>query len=67
MTTPASLLLAITIDELLTHKIVIRQCLAEADIHPFVKWISFDRVWKHKVRAKFGSTFAWFASLDDPR
>lgn len=54
-----------TIDELLTKKILIRQYPVETDIHPYVKGISFDEVWKNKVKAKFGDTFAWFASLDD--
>jgi hypothetical protein len=30
-----------------------------------VKGVSFDEVWKNKVKSKFGDTFAWFASLDD--
>lgn len=55
----------VTIDELLTKKILIRQYPVETDIHPYVKGISFDEVWKNKVKAKFGDTFAWFASLDD--
>lgn len=55
----------ITVDELLTKKILIRQYLVETDIHPFVKGVSFDNVWKNKVKAKFGDTFVWFASLDD--
>jgi len=55
----------ITVEELLTKKILIRQHLIETDIHPFVKWISFDEIWKNRVKAKFGNTFAWFASLDD--
>jgi predicted nucleotidyltransferase len=55
----------ITVDELLTKKILIRQYLVETDIHPFVKGVSFDDVWKNKVKAKFGDTFVWFASLDD--
>ena len=55
----------ITVDELLTKKILIRQYLVETDIHPFVKGVSFDDVWKNKVKAKFGNTFVWFASLDD--
>jgi len=55
----------IAIDELLTKKILIRQYLVETDIHPYVKGVSFDEVWKNKVRAKFGDTFVWFASLDD--
>ena len=55
----------ITVDELLTKKILIRQYLVETDIHPHVKGVSFDDVWKNKVKAKFGNTFVWFASLDD--
>jgi hypothetical protein len=35
------------------------------EIHPYVKGVSFDEVWKNKVKSKFGDTFAWFASLDD--
>jgi hypothetical protein len=55
----------VTIEELLSKKILIRQYLVETDIHPYVKGVSFDEVWKNKVKAKFGTTFAWFASLDD--
>ena len=55
----------VTVDELLTKKILIRQYLVETDIHPYAKGVSFDEVWKNKVKAKFGDTFAWFASLDD--
>ena len=55
----------VTVDELLTKKILIRQYLVETDIHPYVKGLSFDEVWKNKVKSKFGDTFSWFASLDD--
>ena len=55
----------IVVDELLTKKILIRQYLVETDIHPYVKGVSFEEVWKNKVKAKFGDTFAWFASLND--
>ncbi|MEW6095998.1 MAG: nucleotidyltransferase [bacterium] len=55
----------ITIEDLLTKKILIRQYVIETDIHPFVKGVTFDEVWKNKVKAKFGNTFVWFASLDD--
>jgi len=55
----------IAIDELLTKKILIRQYPVETDIHPYVKGVSFDEVWQNRVRAKFGDTFAWFASLND--
>jgi predicted nucleotidyltransferase len=55
----------ITIDDLLTKKVLIRQYIVETDIHPAVKGITFENVWKNKVKARFGKTFAWFASLDD--
>lgn len=55
----------VTIDELLTKKLLIRQYLVETDIHPFVTGVTFERVWRNKVKAQFGDTFVWFASLDD--
>jgi predicted nucleotidyltransferase len=55
----------ITIEDLLNNKILIRQYLVEADIHPFVKGMTFERVWKNKVKAKFGDIYVWFACLDD--
>jgi len=55
----------ITIEDLLTKKVLIRQYLTEADIHPFVTGVTFEKVWKDKKKARFGETFVWFASLDD--
>lgn len=55
----------ITIDDLLTRKVLIRQYLVETDIHPDVKGVTFEKVWKNKVKARFGKTFVWFSSLDD--
>ena len=55
----------VTVGVLLSKKILIRQYLIETDIHPYVKGVSFEEIWKNKVKAKFGETFAWFASLDD--
>jgi predicted nucleotidyltransferase len=55
----------VTVDELLTKKVLIRQYTVETDIHPFVKGTTFERVWKDKVRTKFGNTFVNFASLKD--
>jgi predicted nucleotidyltransferase len=55
----------ISIDDLLTKKVLIRQYLIETDIHPIVKGVTFERVWKNKIKARFGKTFVWFASLDD--
>lgn len=55
----------ITIEDLLTKKILIRQYIVETDIHPFVKGVTFEKVWKNKKKAKYGNTFVYFASLDD--
>lgn len=52
-------------EDLLKKKLLIRQYAVETDVHPFVKGISFEEVWKNKVRAKFGNTFVYFASLND--
>lgn len=52
-------------EDLLKKKILIRQYALETDIHPFVTGITFERVWKNKVKAKLGNTYAYFASLTD--
>ena len=52
-------------EDLLKKKLFIRQDAVETDIHPFVKGITFEQVWKNKVKAKFGKIFVYFASLDD--
>ena len=55
----------VSVDDLLTKKLLIRQYIVETDIHPFVKGTTFGRVWANKVKARFGRTFVWFAALDD--
>ncbi|UCB56723.1 MAG: nucleotidyltransferase [Candidatus Omnitrophota bacterium] len=55
----------VTIEDLMSKKLLIRQYNVETDIHPFVKGITFKRVWKNKLRAKFGHTFVYFAALED--
>lgn len=55
----------LTPKDFLKNKILIRQYAVEADIHPFVKGISFNGVWKNKIKAKFGKTEVYFPSLDD--
>ncbi len=55
----------ITIDDLIAKKLLIRQYIVETDIHPVVKGITFEKVWKNKIKARFGKTFVWFASLND--
>jgi len=51
--------------DLLRKKLLIRQYAVETDIHPFVKGISFEKVWRNKVIAKFGNTPVYFACLND--
>ena len=55
----------IKIEDLLTKKTLIRQYIVETDIHPFVKGSTFQKVWRDKVKSKFGDTYTYFASLDD--
>jgi len=55
----------LTVNDLLTKKVLIRQYLVETDIHPFVKGITFARVWQNKIRNRIGRVWAYFAGLDD--
>ena len=55
----------VTVDELLTKKILIRQYLLETDLHPFVKGVSFEEVWGTRVADRIGETPASFAGLDE--
>jgi len=55
----------ITLNDLLTKKLLIRQYIVETDIHPFVKGVTFEEIWNNRVRAKIGKTFVNFASLKD--
>lgn len=55
----------VSISDLLTKKLLIRQYDVEVDIHPFVKGVTFEKVWKNKVEAMYGKTLVFFASLDD--
>ena len=55
----------VKLKDFLNKKTLIRGYNLEIDIHPFVKGISFNEVWKNRVRTKIGSTFAYFSSLKD--
>lgn len=58
-------LIDLTPEDFLKHKILIRQYTVEADIHPFVKGITFQVAWGNKIKAKFGEIDVYFPSLDD--
>jgi len=55
----------ISINDLLTKKVLIRQYILETDIHPFVKGVTFKEIWKRRIKGKIGSQSVFFASLDD--
>jgi len=55
----------ITIEDLLTKKLLIRQYILATDIHPFVAGVTFEEVWRNRVQDRIGETPANFASLDD--
>jgi len=40
----------LTIEQLLNKKTLFRQYIMDTDIHPFVKGVSFDKVWKGKKK-----------------
>jgi predicted nucleotidyltransferase len=55
----------VSLEDLLTKKLLIRQYVLETDIHPFVAGVTFEEVWRNRVQDKIGETPANFASLDD--
>ena len=55
----------LTVEDVLTKKILIRQYILEIDLHPFVAGISFEEVWKHRIPDRIGEAPAYFANLDD--
>ncbi len=52
-------------DDLLSKKVLIRQYLVETDIHPFVKGVTFDQVWKNRYTGTYGNEKVCYASLED--
>jgi predicted nucleotidyltransferase len=55
----------ITLEDLLTKKLLIRQYLVETDIHPFAAGVTFDQVWENRISGTFGKEEVYYASLDD--
>ena len=55
----------VSVDELRTKKVLIRQYLLEVDVHPFARGVAFEDVWARRVEDRLGSTPAPFASLED--
>jgi predicted nucleotidyltransferase len=55
----------VTVQDLLSKKVLIRQHVLEVDIHPFVAGVTFEEVWRGRVEDRIGETPAAFASLED--
>jgi predicted nucleotidyltransferase len=55
----------VTVQDLLTKKVLIRQYVLEVDVHPFVMGATFEEVWGRRVEDRIGETPAGFASLAD--
>lgn len=55
----------VTVEDMLTKKILIREYILETDIHPYAKGATFEKVWENKVKGKIGGQDVFFASLDD--
>lgn len=55
----------LSVDELLSKKVLIRQYRLQTDVHPHVKGVTFAVVWANRVPGMIGETPTSFASLDD--
>jgi predicted nucleotidyltransferase len=55
----------VSVDELRTKKVLIRQYALETDIHPFVKGITFEDAWARRVNDHIKGVPVAFACLDD--
>lgn len=55
----------LTVDDLLSKKVLIRQYRLQTDVHPSVKGVTFAQVWENRVSGVIGETPTAFASLDD--
>ena len=55
----------VSVDDLLTKKLLIRQYALDTDVHPFVKGVAFHEVWRRRVRTRFGRAPAYAPALTD--
>lgn len=57
----------LSVEDLLTKKVLIRQYILETDIHPFVAGVTFDEVWRNRVEDHIGHTPTNFAGFVNRR
>ena len=50
---------------ILKKKLLIRGYDLDTDIHPFVKGVDFETVWRNKIKSKIYETECYFSSLED--
>lgn len=55
----------LAVEDLLQKKVLIRQYVVQADLHPFVKGVLWKDVWANRLESVLGGTPVPFASLDD--
>ncbi|HZQ06608.1 MAG TPA: nucleotidyltransferase [Anaerolineae bacterium] len=55
----------LTVEVVLTKKILFRQYILATDVHPSVKGVTFKTVWKNKKRDRIEGVPVYIASLDD--
>lgn len=49
----------------LTKKVLLREYILRADIHPFVKGMTFDKAWANKIETQIKGVKVFVPSLDD--
>jgi predicted nucleotidyltransferase len=55
----------VTPAELVRKKVLLRQYILATDIHPSVKGVSFETVWRNRVRDEIEGVPVFVASLED--
>lgn len=55
----------LSVEDLVSLKVLLRQFRLQTDVHPSVKGVTFEGVWANRVAGAIGETPVAFASLDD--
>ncbi len=55
----------LSVQDLLDFKILIRQYVVSADVHPYVAGVTFEGVWRNRIAGRFRETDVFYPSLDD--
>jgi len=55
----------ISVSDLLSYKLLVRDYSAQVDIHPFVSGVEFDEVWEGSVQSTISGIPVRVPSLDD--